>query len=368
MSQPKHILILSSWYPTKEKLFLGNFVEQHARLIAKNHQVTVLNVVAGEQKSMEIVESKSGNFREIQIHFPKGSNKLSKFINERKAFKAGLKLIQNVDLIHAHVLLPKGYLFVRAKKHFQCPLIVTEHASLYRQDVKHEFSRKERAILGRTVKHVDQFIAVSELLKSDLEHKLKIKHCDVIGNPVNTDLFIPKSKTQDLKKRFLHISTLAEIKNVKGIIDAFDLAFETSNELSLTIVSDENYDELKSHASQLPCAQSIEFLGPLHHEETVSYYQHADFFILNSEYETFSIVVAEALSCGVPVISTNVGIATNMPKDLGRNIPKNDPISMAEMMLSIQKSTFDAEKIRNHAMQFSNEAILAKLNALYAKI
>ncbi len=368
MSQPKHILILSSWFPTNEKPFLGNFVRQHAHLLAKEYQVSVLNISSANVQSIEVDEVKTQNYREIQIYYPHTSNKLSKFFRERKSFEQGLSMISNVDLIHAHVLLTKGYLFVRAKKYFQCPLIVTEHASLYRQDLKRVFSRKERAILSRTVKKVDQFITVSELLKSDLEHKLKIQQCEVIGNPVNTDIFIPKSKTQDLKKRFLHISNLAEIKNVKGIIEGFNRAFETNNELSLTIVSDGNYDQLKFFSDQFPCSKSIEFIGPLAHDETIPYYQDADFFILNSEYETFSIVVAEAWSCGVPVISSNVGIATNMSKDLGRNIPKNDPSSLAEMMLSIQKSTFDVEKIRNHAMQFSNEAILAKLHALYAKI
>ena len=374
MSNGKHILILSSWYPTKEKPFLGNFVQQHAQLVSKSTKVTVLNIASSANKSFEIGESLSENLTEISIYFPKGLNKFSRFFNERKAFRMGLNLVKNVDLIHAHVLLSKGYLFARAKKHFNCPLIVTEHSSIYRQDKIQHFSKKDQAIFNSTLKYVDQFIAVSEILKSDLMKSLKITNCKVIGNPVDVEKFVPATKTVDSSsdsadiKRFLHISTLAPIKNVKGIIDAFDLAFEKNNQCRLTIVSDENHDALTKYSSPLNCARSIDFLGPLKHEETVQYYQKSDFFILNSDYETFSIVLAEAWSCGLPVIATNVGIASNMSPELGRSIPKNDMESLSKTILEIQKSDFDSQKIRAHALQFSNEQILAQISTVYEEI
>ena len=42
-------------------------------------------------------------------------------------------------------------------------------------------------------------------------------------------------------------------------------------------------------------------------EELLKKYQEADVFILNSIQETFGCVIIEALSCGVPVISTRCG-------------------------------------------------------------
>ena len=41
----KHILILSSWLPSKKHPFLGNFVIRQAELLAKNYRVTIINCI-----------------------------------------------------------------------------------------------------------------------------------------------------------------------------------------------------------------------------------------------------------------------------------------------------------------------------------
>ncbi|MDP4684200.1 MAG: glycosyltransferase, partial [Crocinitomicaceae bacterium] len=159
----KHILILSSWYPNRTAPFLGNFVQQQAKLVAELFQVTVLYTVADEAiNTIETVVIETGNLKEIIIYHPKGSNFYSRKKEQDKAFDFGLKMVKDVDLIHAHVLLPKGYLFVRAKKEFSCPLIVTEHASYYRKERRKKWNLKEKFILNYVKKHIDKLIAVSE--------------------------------------------------------------------------------------------------------------------------------------------------------------------------------------------------------------
>jgi hypothetical protein len=104
----KHILILSSWYPNKKNPFLGNFVQRQAVLLAKKFQVTVLFIVAdSEIEDTEWSIAERNNLKEIVIYHPKGTNFFSRRHEQDKAFEAGLKIIHDVDLIHAHVLLPK---------------------------------------------------------------------------------------------------------------------------------------------------------------------------------------------------------------------------------------------------------------------
>ena len=43
--ESKHILILSSWYPSEEHPFLGNFVERQAELLGSKYKVTVIKQV-----------------------------------------------------------------------------------------------------------------------------------------------------------------------------------------------------------------------------------------------------------------------------------------------------------------------------------
>ena len=81
----KHILILSSWYPNRTAPFLGNFVQQQAKLVAELFQVTVLYTVADEAiNTIETVVIETGNLKEIIIYHPKGSNFYSRKRNKTK--------------------------------------------------------------------------------------------------------------------------------------------------------------------------------------------------------------------------------------------------------------------------------------------
>ncbi len=368
MIRRKNILILSSWYPTQEQPFLGNFVEQQVRLIATKHLVTVIALEPLDSfDGIEVEDREVKDYREIRVRFTKGNNVVNRYFNQRKAFKRALNLIDQVDLIHAHVLLPKGYLFLLAKKKFNCPLIVTEHASYFREEQFKRLSQKHQLLLKKIIPSVDQLIAVSEVLRRDMMKALNTAAIQVIANPINSELFARINKEPDGKFKFLHISTLADIKNVVGIIEAFNIAYSTNQSLYLTIVSDEDFTALKEFSLELPCVKNIDFVGPITNNETVAYYQQADCFVLNSYYETFSIVVAEAWSCGKPVIATNVGIAYRMKSELGIQVSNNQP-DLVEAMLEMPTKKYNPENIRQHAMQFDQVNVLNQINAVYDKV
>lgn len=368
----KHILILSSWYPNRTAPFLGNFVQRQAELLATRYQVTVLFTVADpEIEAMELSIAERPNLKEIVVYHPKGSNFFSRRREQDKAFDAGLKEITNVDLIHAHVILPKGYLFVRAKKQFNCPLIVTEHASYYRSEKRKKWSLKEKFILNNTKKHIDRLVAVSTFLEKDLKCYFEDTPIAIIPNPIDTQLFTPGEKLASETKQFLHISTLDKaVKDPQGILEALVLLRDKGyTNFKLTIISDEPYEDLKIVAAEKAIAHLVHFSGPHQPEELVPFYQQSDAFILFSSYETFSIVLAEAWSCGIPCLTTPVGIGFDLPHELGIQVKIADPLSLAIAMEKIiNGQTFDADEIRKHALTFSNKHVLKQLTALYARV
>jgi hypothetical protein len=73
------ILILSSWYPTKEQPFLGNFVVRNAQLLSKVHNITLINTIASDSaKKLALKENNTQGYREIQVIHPRGKNIYSK--------------------------------------------------------------------------------------------------------------------------------------------------------------------------------------------------------------------------------------------------------------------------------------------------
>ena len=147
------------------------------------------------------------------------------------------------------------------------------------------------------------------------------------------------------------------------MFDAMQLLSETTSEFLFTIVSDEPTQEWESYVTKLGIAENVRFIAPQKWEQLPTFYHEADAFILNSVYETFSIVLAEAWATGTPTISTSVGIAFDAPDFLGLHVEINNTESLAAALLTFiaTKDQFDGSKISAYAQQFDSKIVLAEL-------
>ncbi len=349
---------------------MGNFVQNQAELLAQVYKVSVLYLHADKNcKLIEFDINEKDSFSEIIAYYPKKSNPFRAYIIAIKALKIGLSKIDNIDLIHGHVMLPKGYLFLKAKSLLNKPLIVTEHSSIFLQNNKTQLGLKNRILIRNINNSVDQLISVSEVLKTSMLPFFESKKAiEVIGNPVNTELFKIKPTIQSNRTTFLHVSTLDTVnKNPEGIISAVELLLKNGHEnFSLRIVSDEDFSLLENMVKNKDLSHFIQFYGPCKPEELVQHYHESDAFVLFSNFETFSIVLAEAWSCGLPVISTPVGIAYKLNKELGIQVEKNDVEALSSAMLTIiEGKKFDSNAIRKHALQYTEKEILNQIQTIY---
>ncbi len=366
-----HILILSSWYPNQKHPFLGNFVERQARLLKSCYNVTVLVTESRDADETEIRDTANNGLREVRILHPRGSKLLERRKQLEQALNMGLERIEQVDLIIGHVILPKGLQFVQAKKHFNCPLILVEHGSYFRPAMREKRTWIEKLILRKTRKHLDEVVAVSEFLKKDMEQDFPKHQIKVIGNHIDASLFHFAPKPKHERVEFLHVSTMDErTKNPEGIICACRALKDEVENFRFTIICDEDTERWQHLASNLELNEYLRFVGPLKWEEVASYYYDADAFVLFSDYESFSIVLAEAWATGTPTITTPVGIAANMPSTAGIAVePGNTRQLIASMrdFAQAEHRESDNRKIAEYGAQFSGEVILGKWKTLISK-
>ena len=128
----------------------------------------------------------------------------------------------------------------------------------------------------------------------------------MIPNTVDTDLFHLKSSSPgDLAEptRFLYIGRLAEMKNVHNLIRAIGLL---AGRASLTIVGGgDSEEELRQLADGLNC--DIEFIDNVNNSELPDIYRAHDVFVMPQLYASgMSKVMIEAMSCGLPTISSDL--------------------------------------------------------------
>lgn len=91
--------------------------------------------------------------------------------------------------------------------------------------------------------------------------------------------------------------------------------------------------------------------------------------MLYSKMETFGVALAEALSCGVPVIAGNIGGPNDFVDDSnGILVPPDNPMALHDAMkLMLEKAeSYDREKIRARIVErYDRKVIVRRLESIY---
>ena len=275
---------------------------------------------------------------------------------------------QKFDIVHFHTtqqLIPE---IVCALYFSKARVVLAEYGSYLVKPRFDQHSFLFKIAIRLVHKKVNALIVMSNFLKSELASNAAEKAI-VIGNLIDDNWFerpIQRNESKDFY-RFLHISTADENKNVEGIILAC-LILKTSGYTNFRtrIVSDESIIDLQELVKKLGLIDFVTFDGPIAHDQIGKVYQDADCFLLNSRIETFSIVAAEALCCGLHLISTPVGFVLDLSTDLYTKTEINNNESLAEAMkTAISKNKFNGYSGRLAVEQFKNSRIQAAYQQVY---
>ena len=131
----------------------------------------------------------------------------------------------------------------------------------------------------------------------------------------------PKSKSIIDKYTFLFISRIISLKGLDVLIKAFHLLRQKRNDVFLLIAGDGPSKVYCFNLAESLRIPDVEFVGSISHDRTKEIYEKADIFVLPSYeldayYEAWGLVVNEAMSMRLPVISTTgVGASFDMIND-----------------------------------------------------
>ncbi len=283
-----------------------------------------------------------------------------------KGYQLGKKFT-DTDIIHSHGSILSGTLSYLLAKKLKVPFIITEHQGPFSMTSENFWKfRWTRFIMQKA----DAVLTVSEHLKQEiLSSSIHPKKIIVTYNPVDTDLFSPKTNTAPTNN-ILFTGRLDNFKGALRCVKAFEKIAEKHPLYTFTIVGDgEDYLPIKNYIEGKSFKEKIVLKGGLSKAEIAKEMQQADFFIFPSRHESFGLVIAEAISCGVPVIVGNQTAPKEyVNKDCGLLVPPDDVDAMAEAMEQLI-STFSLYNTnimhKQMVVDFGFDAFGKKLKFIY---
>ena len=191
-------------------------------------------------------------------------------------------------------------------------------------------------------KEIDMVIAVSEATKKDSLEILSLPSAKIQvvyeANPENLKKINDKKKIEKVLKKFkiktpfvLSVATIEPRKNLKRLIQAFESLNDKN--LSLVIVGKQGWGDLGPLNFK---SSKIIFTDYVGQEEKAIFYSSALGLAFPSLYEGFGLPVLEAMSCGCPVLTSNV---SSLPEVAGNAGLLVDPLSVKEIAKGLKEIT-----------------------------
>ncbi len=383
MDRKFKVLNICSWYPNDFKPTLGNFVQKHAEAISLFNEVVTLSIFPDvTSNDHRLVVNTKAQLTEIIVYYPKKSlgfpfNKFLNFLAHRKAFKLGFNSVKEKigfpEIVHLNIVYPLGIWAYWLKKRYGIPYVVTENSSGFHVNSDHAYPKPVMKLCQLVLRNADYLLPVSKNLKENLKILSPSSQFEIISNVVDEKLFVSKEIQNEEFKRLIHISTgIDEIKNLSGMLGVMNELKNQNVNVTLDIVSDGDIDYAKELSSEMNIDSHVTFHSTKTTIEVAEMIQNSDALLMFSNYENFPCVIAEAMMCGKPVISSNVnGIPEHVHQFNGILVNPRDEKALESAIRSFVKNelNFNSKEIREYAMDnFSYTEVGRKFSEIYAKV
>lgn len=190
------------------------------------------------------------------------------------------------------------------------PYISTPRGMLEPWSLSQKRWKKKLALALYQMKDLQRSACIYTTAEMEAQHvkELGVKApCVVIPNGIETDGYPCRTSMDGVKKQVLFLSRIHVKKGIELLIDAWKRLQNDFSDWKLVIVGNgevDYIDTLRRRINDAGLADCVSIQEPVFGNDKVQLYQSSALFVLPSFSENFGMVIAEAMSCGVPVITT----------------------------------------------------------------
>ncbi len=264
-------------------------------------------------------------------------------------------------LIDAHFAYPDGEAATRLGRWLDLPVTITLRGT----EVPHSRNPVLRRHLVRALKAATRVFSVSDSLRRlALELGVAPEKTEVVGNGVDTDVFHPVERAAARTRYGLpadarvlvSVGGLVERKGMHRVIACLPALVARHPDLHYLIVGGPGPEgdmrpELDALVAQLGLEGRVHFLGALPPAELKWPLSAADVFVLATRNEGWANVFLEAMACGLPVVTTDVGGNAEVVcrPELGTVVPFGDAAALEQALDAALARTWNREAVLDYA-------------------
>jgi glycosyltransferase involved in cell wall biosynthesis len=359
--------------------------EQGKRLMRLGYDVTVLTSRMNTPTSYVVEGIKVHCYDSLNQAFGLG---IPYPIPQLNSFKPFIKNVNQADLVHVHGHpYLSSLLASKTGKLYSKPVVLTQHNTFIEyNNMWDTIEHINDLIVGKqNLSWADKLITVSNATRRYVlslganPEKLHVLHNGVDINRFQPQAAVRKQKRKELDIPYDNIAALTVrrlvFKNgIDMLIEAAAIALKQNPRLVfLAVGTGPDRDTVQTRIRELGISDRFRLMGFVSDADLPAFYNAADLFVLPSQSgEGLPLVSLEAMSCGVPVIATDVGgIREIVPEAYGKFVPPSQPNAMAEAILELSQHNLLPlkEKLRAIVEQkFSWEKNVEKLAEIYEQL
>lgn len=293
----------------------------------------------------------------------------------------GTILRSDADVIHAHsfAYFPT-YVSALSRTLKRKVFVLTSHQPPTESAFRNRFLMRmyNRGIGRLSLKAADGIIAATKreaayLIQAAGAEPRKIT---VVPEGVNLNLYHAKADQSKKSEDILFVGRLAPEKGLPFLIEAIpEVVRQHPSAAFLFVGEDQGVKHvLLKRAADLKVTQYMKFLGPKFGAELADIYREAALFVLPSLYETFGLVILEAMASGLPVVATRVGGVPELVRDEynGVLVSPKDHVALADAINNFLSNRqlyrrVSAQNVET-AKRYSWRGIAERIDALYVSL
>ncbi len=277
-----------------------------------------------------------------------------------------LKIIKKTkpDIIHAHWILPQGFVTALAHKITGVPYVVTIHGG----DIYGLQGKFASALKGYALRNASTVTVVSKDIQNTIKQKFGGSiQTDIIPMGVDSTVFHPDKNNPRIREKFgikgpflLYVGRLSEKKGVRYLLEAMPEIIKQFPVAKLLVIgTGEQKEELQQLTLKLGISENVIFAGGLPNSELPAYFATADIFIgpsikaAGGDTEGFGLTFVEAGMSGCIVIGTDVGGIPDIIQngETGFLVNEKESKALAASLCSILKQLDNHADIKTSARQ-----------------